>query len=396
MTIEKGDFDSINEGDLHELLEARVPEGLRLEYKLTAYGRTDRDKKEFLKDVSAFANSHGGHLIIGAEEDEGSLIAVPGINIDCDQEILRYEQMARNAIEPIIPSIRMKQINLDNGNRVIVIRVPRSWNPPHRVTAQGLNKFYTRHSAGVHEPGVEELRAMFSQSESALDKSIKFRTDRVNQISAGERGRRLVGSGRFIFHIIPTAAYSRLINLDVEEMHRLRQFFRPIASPMFHNGFNFHGYRNERGGELCHGYTQIYRYGVVEATLANLVKERDGLKIIGARSIEKHFFEVYENYLDGLQRLNVPLPLIAMITLEGVRGARYVVYEDALPDEQPLLNDNVMYLPECVIESYGNTQDYHRAIRPAFDAMWNAIGYARSEYFNDDGIWIGNPHRRPF
>lgn len=63
MSIEKSDFDSIGESDLHELIDAQVPEGLRLDYKLKNYGRSDSDKRELLKDVSAFANSHGGHLV---------------------------------------------------------------------------------------------------------------------------------------------------------------------------------------------------------------------------------------------------------------------------------------------------------------------------------------------
>ena len=62
MSIEKTDFDSIEERDLQELVDAQVPEGLRLEFKFTNYGKSDSEKRELLKDVSALANSHGGHL----------------------------------------------------------------------------------------------------------------------------------------------------------------------------------------------------------------------------------------------------------------------------------------------------------------------------------------------
>ena len=60
MSIEKADFDAIDEEDLNELIEAQVPEGLRIEYKQREYGKSDSDKKELLKDISAFANSQGG------------------------------------------------------------------------------------------------------------------------------------------------------------------------------------------------------------------------------------------------------------------------------------------------------------------------------------------------
>ena len=68
MTIDRGEFDSLSQSDLEELTEAQVPEGLRLEYKRELYGNSDSDKREFLKDVTALANSHGGHLILGIEE----------------------------------------------------------------------------------------------------------------------------------------------------------------------------------------------------------------------------------------------------------------------------------------------------------------------------------------
>lgn len=37
MTIEKFNFESINENDLQELIEAQVPEGLRIEFNLKIY-----------------------------------------------------------------------------------------------------------------------------------------------------------------------------------------------------------------------------------------------------------------------------------------------------------------------------------------------------------------------
>ena len=182
MSIEKADFDSIEEKDIEELVDAQVPEGLRLDFKLTNYGKSDSDKRELLKDVSALANSHGGHLVLGIEETEGVATNIVGVDIDADAEILRMEQILRNAIEPPISGIRMRSISLAKGRKVLLLRIPRSWNPPHRVTAQGTNRFYLRHSAGVHEPSVEELRALFNQSATALEKARQFRNSRISTV----------------------------------------------------------------------------------------------------------------------------------------------------------------------------------------------------------------------
>ena len=78
-----------------------------------------------------------------------------------------------------------------------------------------------------------------------------------------------------------------------------------------------------------------------------------------------------------------------MLTLEGVLGVRYLVTSNLSDDPEPPLPENVLALPECVLEDYGENIDHHRAIRPAFDALWNAIEYPRSMFFNDEGLWVG-------
>ncbi len=57
MTIGNKNFEEISESDLTELIEVGVPEGVLIEYKSTGYGNADADVKEFLKDVSSFANT---------------------------------------------------------------------------------------------------------------------------------------------------------------------------------------------------------------------------------------------------------------------------------------------------------------------------------------------------
>ena len=58
MAIDRIDFDQLAIGDLIEVVAAQVPEGLRLDYKRDLYGNSDKDKREFLKDVSAMDFVH--------------------------------------------------------------------------------------------------------------------------------------------------------------------------------------------------------------------------------------------------------------------------------------------------------------------------------------------------
>jgi len=359
VSIEKAKFDSIEERDIQELVDAQVPEGLRIDFKLTNYGKSDSDKRELLKDVSAFANSHGGHLIIGIEEMEGVATNITGVDIDADAEILRMEQILRNAIDPPIPGIRMRSIPLAKGRKVLLLRIPRSWNPPHRVTAQGTNRFYIRHSAGVHEPSVEELRALFNQSATALEKARQFRNNRISAIASGEGNRPLVGGGRLFIHIVPTAAFSGMVHIDVEKIHEAHNSFWPLGASGMSPRFNFHGFVNERGGDQNHGYTQIFRNGVLEATKGGIARERNKRLFIPGLALEKHIFERLSVYIDGLRDIGVPPPLIIMFTLEGVKGADYAVMDDPWGDYEPPLPDDILFLPECLLEDYGTALKYH-------------------------------------
>jgi hypothetical protein len=71
MAVTRLDFDNIKVADLQELVDAGATESQVLEFKRDAYGSADADKKELLKDVSSFANMHGGHLVIGIEGAQG-------------------------------------------------------------------------------------------------------------------------------------------------------------------------------------------------------------------------------------------------------------------------------------------------------------------------------------
>jgi len=141
------DIDKIIEGDLLTLITNSVMEKKTLEYKQALPGNTDSDKKEFLADISSFANANGGDIIYGIIEnrDTGLPAALEGVSAEnIDQEITRLDSIIRDGIEPRISGIKIHPIKLSNGKVVVVIRIPKSWISPHRVTFKGHDKFYSR------------------------------------------------------------------------------------------------------------------------------------------------------------------------------------------------------------------------------------------------------------
>jgi predicted HTH transcriptional regulator len=63
-------FENIGEKDLNDLVEVKkVREYISLDYKLTAYQHNHNGAVNLLADITAMANSRGGYIIIGIEEE---------------------------------------------------------------------------------------------------------------------------------------------------------------------------------------------------------------------------------------------------------------------------------------------------------------------------------------
>jgi len=262
MGITKPNFERITESDLTELRESQIAEGLLIEYKRDAYGRSDDGKREILKDVSSFANTAGGHIVIGMAETGGLPTDLVGLDIDFDAEVQRLENLFRDCLEPRIIGLRMRPVPLANGRCALIIRVPKSWNPPHAVSFKGSRRYYARNSGGVHETSVEELRAMFTASATTSERIREFHRHRVTKIHEGDTPVQLGEPGHIILHIVPFSAFGAGASLDPRRMSGLA--LPPIWRYDFRGTYNFDGYLTtsvERG----RGYVQVFRNGIIES-----------------------------------------------------------------------------------------------------------------------------------
>jgi hypothetical protein len=113
--------------DLAELLAAAPIENVRLEFKRHAPG-----KEQLLKKLSGFANTFGGYLIVGADEQDGRLSALPGVD-PCPNYRQTVTQHCALGITPFIDTFVSEPIPVpdDNGKVCYVIYVPESDRTPH-------------------------------------------------------------------------------------------------------------------------------------------------------------------------------------------------------------------------------------------------------------------------
>jgi predicted HTH transcriptional regulator len=159
-----------SKSDIERLVSDAVVERRTLEYKVELPGGSDEAKKEFLYDVSSFANAAGGTLIFGIQDQRdssGKPTGIPervvGLTVsNVSAEVARLEGSINSGISPRIAGISFDMVDEFQPGPVLVLNVPRSWAAPHLVTFKGTNKFYGRNTTGKYPMDVNEIRNAFA------------------------------------------------------------------------------------------------------------------------------------------------------------------------------------------------------------------------------------------
>lgn len=158
-------LDQISLIDLQSLVVNRVSESRSIEFKRELPAQDGDLIREFIADVSSFANASGGDIIYGIDEIDGCAAEVCGvISRDPDADVLRLEQSIRSNVEPKLIGVKFHVLRVDAGIIALIIRIPAGLMPPHRVTYRNSGKFFSRNSRGKFEMDVHELRHAFTQS----------------------------------------------------------------------------------------------------------------------------------------------------------------------------------------------------------------------------------------
>lgn len=133
-----------DETDLQKLIDDQLQESLQLDYKQSAaLAMNDKCRAEIAKDVSAFANSAGGRIIYGiAEKDNLPVYIDEGVD---PKKITRewIENIIISRVQPRIPGIVIKPIQLKNGRNAYVVDIPQATTfAPH----QSDDRYFKRYN----------------------------------------------------------------------------------------------------------------------------------------------------------------------------------------------------------------------------------------------------------
>ncbi len=385
-------LDSIAQSDIQWLVDNAESERRTIEFKRETPGNSDKEKLEYRKDVTSFANSSGGDLIFGIDAPNGIATDIVGIeNSKLESEILRLSSMLRSNIEPLLPDVEFQSIPVSQSTSVIVARIHRSWRAPHLIRDNDKFRVYGRNSTGKFPYGEVEIRAAYDSSNTATERIKQWRHDRLDRIYSGETPVFLSQGSLLVIHAIPLESITNQPRIPATD---LDSYFKETPPPSF-NGwntrYNLDGlvHYSASGNDFrdpvqfCNGYSLLFRTGHIEGVMARATWENDaGEQILHGTHIEDVAIRFTNDCIAVAKKMNSSMPLYICISILNAKGSYMHQQFRSTGDGHPLDRDPLL-LPEIQFENYSDNAA--KLLRPAFDTLWNAFGFIASPKYDKDG-----------
>jgi len=380
------------QADIERLVSDRAQEGAHLDFKRDLPVAWDSGAKhELLADVTAFANSGGGDIVYGVDENESAEASAifPQLPASIDQEVRKLQDFLLTLAEPRLPAVQVHPVSVTVGEKaghVVVIRVPQSWAAPHRVKTN--QHVYVREGLRKRPLDVPELRAVFLRTETQAQRVRDFRSDRLAKVLTGETPVQLQPGPRLVIHAIPTQAALGLVQIDPVPYSRGQKYLPMIGQA---NGtaanLNFDGAYVEipSGRGRGAGYTQLFRKGYLEAVWVLSPHANEQEPLLPSIAYERYINRFLERAREELHRLGIQTDMAVFLSLLGVDklvfagpsefGGSYVPHRF---DRQTLL------LPDALVSADVTPG---RGMRPTYDLVCQSVGLEGSENYGPDGEW---------
>ncbi len=317
--------------DLRRLIEGGIVEGTTLEFKEMLPGTSDRDKKEFLADISSFANTAGGIILYGVSEgsSSGEAEEVNGIQYhgSFDDERLRVESLVRDGLQPALSDLVICEI-AEEGKLILAIGVQRSLNAPHAVWFKRSGRFYRRAGGGKYQVEVAELKRLFLEAAAWEQEATEYRNSRIERLLRHRIGPVIAPRDAALFlHFLPLGRLQESLNLENIDYdynrtpplkglsswgHRVNLDGYIVANWSTHEQATYIAYLRNGGLESYANLSQMYWIDRPEDG-SNLISIEGGAF---CRDLREHV----EGLLPWFQACGVEGPLAVSLSLLGVEG----------------------------------------------------------------------------
>lgn len=373
-------LDRVSRQDLFGLVESRVSEDLRLEFKSDAYGGA-KGIREWCKDISALANTSGGVIILGVSERSGVAESIDGLDQDPDVVANRLEQAVQANIRPRI-LLKRAFVEIDPGRFVCLLGTPRSRTGPHMTMADGDKRFYKRANTDTVAMDVDELRNAYLLSEEESDIVQQDHLRAIQPIAEDVPGYRIY------FDVVVPPGRGEFFDPAMQEQY---EYAQKGLGPFSATGWNrrvtadgvkvFDASGDPSEAELLRSGTVRYRH-VQPDQQGRLPVIPDGRWIPGGWFVPR-LFESCTRAMRMQNHVGVPLPVYACLSLERCAGAPI-----ALPHNRwssPIEQDVLRFAP-LAIDDWDVDIPSH--FQPWLDYLWNAAGERRCDFYDENGRFI--------
>src|SRR5690554_2662056 len=381
--------DKIQEADIKRLVENQIQESSNLDYKKELSISKDKDKKEFLFDVTAMYNTDGGCLVFGIEEEKdkdnqntGKPKEITGIEIqNSDKLIQQIEDIVKNCTEPSINQLIINELEVE-GQTVLILGIPKGLGLPSMVTYNQINKFYKRRNSGKYAVDVYELNNMFMQNQVLKEKASDFRKKRIKTVLNQESLPNLVVDNSFFVHIIPFSFLdNHIVDFSKAEKDNILDM-RPIGTTGWDKMYNIDGYATfttSSDRQQISSYNQIFRNGIYEAYTSELFfEDRNGNIAFNGMAMIKETLRTISEGLKVLNHMQFEPPFLVSFSFHNVLGK--LLYNDTSFYSKPFKQNEIIF-PLILIPTYES--DIYSLIKPNFDILWQSFGFAKSIEFKN-------------
>jgi len=376
--ITSKEIEELDEEKLKAFLEKEYRENRFLDYKLKYENKSkDKEKEEFLADVTGFANLYGGNLIIGVKEkeekDSGSL---PGELVGIEngpEEAMSYRNLLDTSIDPQMHGYVVKEILLQNEKWAIVIYVPASLRRPHMVIFRGRNRFYIRHDDRTLKMTNDEIRRSVIEV-VGLEKNIETYIQTIEEEIKEDF---LQDDFSFMMHAAPYLLEEDQIDTSSQKIKSILQDVSLIKD--LPSGFvpmpNLRGIFTRDVRENPSYYIYVYRTGYI-GFVCNL-KERfshvETIEKFLAPWMRKYFLLFLKICKQVLEQAQISSPYQIRCNFGNCRGAVYRYKDQSNFDNQSDVvwkRDNLR-LPGIRLDSF---KDIEAVADILFERLRNAFG----------------------
>ena len=372
------------------LVDAQTPEGLELDFKEQFALGQDAERRELRADVTAFANASGGTLLFGVSEDPttGCARAIVGVDpAQIDKAILQITQVLRARIAPPLPAFTVDSIKMDCGTFLLALHVPKSWLAPHLVEKDGETFFMpVRVGRSKVRFSETEIRQAYALHGTITQRVKRWTDERLAAILSGDAPAMTPHGALMALHIVPLQCFDEPSALSAADLAAKRRHIEPLGA-----GYQGAGRINLDGflAQAEQSYSQLFRNGALESVCGRFTSRFGDTVKIASEMYEEAVVRAFDSHAALLQTIGRAYPMAVSLTLLRARGLTMAVKPSRWDGIEHPIDRDVVRLPSLLLTEH--PMDAAVALRPAFDAVWNACGFPASQNFHTDGTWKLRP-----